>query len=54
MFAASHSDIDCLKSGLLHLTGQSNSQKGRAKVEDGLTSGTLFLETLSVDQYSAK
>jgi hypothetical protein len=34
IFAASHSDINQLNSGLLHLTGQPNSQKGRsAKVK---------------------
>jgi hypothetical protein len=43
MFAATHSDINCLKSGHLHLTGQPNSQKGRsAKVKDGIISGTKF------------
>jgi hypothetical protein len=30
MFAARHSDINSLKYGLLHLTGQSNSQKGKS------------------------
>jgi hypothetical protein len=39
MFAALHSDINSLKSGLFHLTNQTNSQKGRAaKVKDGIIS----------------
>jgi hypothetical protein len=53
MFAAPHSDINPDKSGLLHLTGQPNSQKGReVKVKDGIISETKFLGTISVDQYT--
>ncbi len=49
-FAALHSDINGFKSGLLHSTGQPNSQKGRAtKVNDGIISETTFLGTISVD-----
>jgi hypothetical protein len=49
MFAAVHSDIHSRRYGLLHLTGQPNSQKGRAsKVKDG-----IILETKSlVDRYN--
>jgi hypothetical protein len=51
MFAALHSDINSLKSGLLHLIGHPNSQKGRsAKVKDGIISKTKFLRTFSVDE----
>jgi hypothetical protein len=32
MFSRLHSDIKSLKSGLVHLTGQPNSQEGGAKV----------------------
>jgi hypothetical protein len=43
MLAALHLDINPLKSALLHLTGQLNSQKGRAaKVQDGSISETNF------------
>ncbi len=43
MFAALHSDINSLKSGLFHLTGRTNSQKGREeKVKDGTISETKF------------
>ncbi len=50
MFAALHSDIHALKSGLFHLNGQSNSQRGRgAKVKDGIISGTKFLGAVSVE-----
>jgi len=39
MFAVLHSDINFLKSGLLHLTSQPYCKKGRsAKVKDGITS----------------
>jgi hypothetical protein len=48
------SDINCLKSGLFHLTGQPYSQKGRAvKVKDGIISETKFLATNSVVQYKS-
>jgi hypothetical protein len=50
IFAALYSDINSLKSGLFHKNGQPNSQKGRAKVSDGIILVTTFLETLSVDQ----
>jgi hypothetical protein len=47
MFAAMHSDINSLKSGLLRLIGQTNSQKGRAaKVKDGIISDAKFLGTV--------
>jgi hypothetical protein len=36
MFMALHSDIKSLKSCLLNLTSQPNSQKGREKDEDGI------------------
>jgi hypothetical protein len=47
-----HAMFNSLKSGLIHLTGQPNSQQGRsAKVKDGIISETKFLGTLSVDTY---
>jgi hypothetical protein len=51
MFAAKHSDFNSLKSGLLLLTGQPNSQKGSAaKVKDGIISKIfIFLRTMSGD-----
>jgi hypothetical protein len=52
MFPSLHLDFNYLKSGLLHLTGQPNSKKGRAKVKDGIISGAIFLRTTSVDQYN--
>jgi hypothetical protein len=53
MFTAAHLDINSLKSGLLHLTGQSISQKGRsAKVKDRIISETKFIETISIDRYT--
>ena len=49
MFAALHSDVNSLKSGLRHLTGQPYCQKGRlAKVKDGIISETKFLGAISV------
>jgi hypothetical protein len=37
MFAVLHSDINCFKFGLLHLTGQPYYKKSRsAKVKDGI------------------
>jgi hypothetical protein len=52
MFEAMNSDINPLKSGLLHLTGQSNFQKGRsAKVKDGIILETNFFGTISMDRY---
>jgi len=45
-----HLDFNYLKSGLLHLTGQPNSKKGRAKVKDGIISGAIFLGTIPVDR----
>jgi hypothetical protein len=48
MFAALHSDINSLKFGLLHLTGQLNSPKGRsAKVKEGIILETKFFGTIS-------
>jgi hypothetical protein len=41
MFSTLHSDINSLKSGLLHLTGQPNSQRGPAKVGDGIEQHVL-------------
>jgi hypothetical protein len=50
MFAVLHSDINSLESGLFHLTGLPNSQKGRAgKDKNGIISATKLLGTLSVD-----
>ncbi len=50
MFAVLHSDINFLKSGLLHLTGQPYFKKGRsAKVKDGI--GNESLRNYLVDQY---
>ncbi len=48
MFAALHLDINSLKSGLLHLTGQPYYKKSRpAKVKDGnMVLLTPFLGTL--------
>ncbi len=50
MFAAGHSDINSLKSALFHLTGQPNSQNGRANVREGSISVFTFLWTISVDR----
>jgi hypothetical protein len=48
MFAVLHSDINSLKSGLLHLTGQPYCKKGRsAKVKDGIIN--LILRNYLVD-----
>jgi hypothetical protein len=42
--------ISAPKSGLLHLAGQPNFQKGRsAKVKDGIISETIIIGTISVD-----
>ncbi len=50
-FAALHSDINSLKSGLLHLTGQPNSQKGiLAKAKVGIVN--LILRNYVVDKYT--
>ncbi len=47
MFAVLHSDINSLKSGLLHLTGQPYCKKSRSvKVKNGIIN--LFLETISL------
>ena len=52
MFAVLHSDINSLRSGLLHLTGQPYCKNGRlAKVKDGIIN--LFLKNYLVDRYSA-
>ncbi len=51
MFAVLHSDINSLKSCLLHLTSQPYCKKSRsAKVKDGII--TLFLRNYLVGQYS--
>jgi hypothetical protein len=48
MFAELHSDINSLKSGLLHLTGQPyNKQNRTAKVKDGIIN--LILRNYLVD-----
>jgi hypothetical protein len=53
MFAVTHSDINSLKSGLLHLTGQAYCKKGRsAKVKDGIRN--LILRNYPVDQYNIR
>jgi hypothetical protein len=42
LFAELHSDIDSLKSGLFHLTGQLYCKNGRlAKVKDGIRNYSL-------------
>jgi hypothetical protein len=52
MFAVLHSDINSLKSSLLHLTGQPYWKKSRsAKVKDGIIN--LFLRNNLIDRYSA-
>jgi hypothetical protein len=51
MFAVLHSDINSLKSGLLHLTGQPYCKKGSsAKVKDGIIN--LFLRNYFIDRYT--
>jgi hypothetical protein len=51
MFAILHSDINSLKSGLLHLTNQHVCKKSRsAKVKDGIIN--LILRNYQVDQYN--
>ncbi len=52
MFAVLHSDINSLKSGLLHFTGQPYCKNYRlAKVKDGIT--TSFLRNiLLIDTYT--
>ena len=49
MFAVLHSDINSLRSGLLHLTGQPYCKKSRsAKVKDGIIN--LILRNYQVDR----
>ena len=51
MFAALHLDINSLKYGLLHLTGQPYCKKGRsAKVKDGIIN--LILRNYLVERYN--
>jgi hypothetical protein len=51
MFAALHSDVNSLKSGLLHLSGQPYYKKGRsASVKDVIIN--LILRNYLVDRYS--
>jgi hypothetical protein len=51
MFAATHSDVNSLKSVLLHLTKTPNYQRGRsAKVKDGTISEEKFRGPISVDR----
>ncbi len=50
MFAELHSDINCHKSSLLHLTGQPYCKKSRsAKVKDGIIN--LFLGNNLIGRY---
>jgi hypothetical protein len=50
MFAVLHSDINSIKSGLLHLTSQPYCKKSRlAKVKDGVIN--LILRNYLGDQY---
>jgi hypothetical protein len=50
MFSVLHSDINSLKHGLLHLTGQPYCKKRRsAKVKDGIIN--LILRNYLIDQY---
>jgi hypothetical protein len=50
MFAVLHTDINSLKSGLLHLTGQPYCKKSRsAKVKDGIIN--LILRNYLIDRY---
>jgi hypothetical protein len=45
MFAVLHSDINSLKSGLLHLTGQTYCKKSRsAKVKDGIINRNYLID----------
>jgi hypothetical protein len=51
MFAVLHSDINCLKSGLLHFTGQPYCKKSRsAEVKDGIIN--LILRNFLIDRYT--
>jgi hypothetical protein len=50
MFATLHSDTNILKSGLVHLSGQTNFGKARAaQVKDRIISESKFFGTISVD-----
>jgi hypothetical protein len=50
MFAILHSDINSLKTGLLHFTSQPYCKKSRsAKVKDGIIN--LILRNYLVDRY---
>jgi hypothetical protein len=50
MFAAFHADINSLKSGLLHFTGQPYCKNSRsAKVKDGIIN--LILRNYLADRY---
>ncbi len=52
MFAVLHSDINSLKSGLLHLTSQPYCKKSRSpKVKDGIIN--LILRNCLFDQYQS-
>ncbi len=51
MFAVRHSDINSLKSDLLHLTGQPYCKKNRsAKVKDGIINS--ILRNYLIDRYN--
>ncbi len=52
MFVTLHSDIKSLKSGLFHLTDQPIFQKGKAKVEDGIISGTISVNLFSKSSFN--
>jgi hypothetical protein len=53
MFAVLHSDINFLKSGLLHFMSQPYYKKSRlAKVKDGIIN--LILRNFLVDRYTLK
>jgi hypothetical protein len=51
MFAVLHSDINSLKSGLLHLTGPPYCKKSRsAKVKNGIIN--IILKNFLIDRYN--
>ncbi len=53
MLSVPHSDINSLKSGLLHFTGQPYFEKSRsAKVKDGIIN--IILRNYLIDRYILK
>jgi hypothetical protein len=53
MFAVLHSDLNSLKSGHLHITGQPYCKESRsAKVQDGMIN--LVLRNYPIDRYSCQ